>query len=52
LSGIREAKEKGWSSWRRWFDRFASSYCEKKSGPGWQKKDKEFWERLQQDLRQ
>lgn len=50
LNDILEAKEKGRSSWWRWFDRFAFSYCEKKFGPGWQKKDKKFWEKLQHGL--
>jgi len=50
INDILEAKEKGRSSWRRWLDRFALSYCEKKFGPGWQEKDKDFWERLKYEI--
>ena len=45
LNDILEAKEKGKSSWWRWFDRFASIY-DKKFGPDWKISDKEFWEKF------
>jgi DNA-binding NtrC family response regulator len=45
LNDILEAKEKGESTWNRWFDRMAS-FCEKKFGPDWQKDEKDFWERF------
>jgi len=37
LNDILEAKEKGKSTWWRWFDRFAD-YFDKKFGPDWQKR--------------
>jgi DNA-binding NtrC family response regulator len=37
LNDILEAKEKGKSTWWRWFDRFAD-YFDKKFGPEWQKR--------------
>ena len=46
LNEILEAKEEGRSSWARWFDRFANSYCERKFGSGWQDKDAQFWQNL------
>jgi DNA-binding NtrC family response regulator len=45
LNDILEAKEEGKNFWWRWFDRFAN-YYEKKFGPDWQEKDKEFWEKF------
>jgi DNA-binding NtrC family response regulator len=45
LNDILEAREQGKSPWIRWYDRMAS-FFEKKFGPDWQKKDKEFWERF------
>lgn len=50
LNDILEAKEKGRNFWWRWFDRFAHTYCEKKFGPDWQKKDKGFWEKFKTDV--
>ena len=35
LNDILEAKEKGKSTWRRWYDRLGS-FCDKSFGPGWQ----------------
>ena len=45
LKDILEAKEKGKSFWWRWLDRWAS-YYDKKFGPTWRDKDKEFWEKF------
>ncbi|UCG63583.1 MAG: response regulator [Deltaproteobacteria bacterium] len=45
LSDILEAREKGKSFWWRWLDRFAS-YFDRKFGPDWREKDKEFWEKF------
>jgi CheY-like chemotaxis protein len=45
LNDILEAKEQGKNFWWRWFDRFAS-YYDKKFGPHWKDKDKEFWEKF------
>ncbi len=43
LNDILEAKEKGEHFWWRWVDRLGSFY-DKKFGPEWKEKDKEFWE--------
>ncbi|MFO7740017.1 MAG: response regulator [Desulfatiglandaceae bacterium] len=43
LEDILEAREKGKNFWWRWLDRLGD-YYERQFGPGWQKKDKEFWE--------
>jgi DNA-binding NtrC family response regulator len=45
LADILEARAQGKSTWEGWYKRLAS-FCERKFGPGWQKKDKEFWERF------
>lgn len=45
LNDILEAKKRGKSPWWRWFDRLAGLW-EKKFGPDWQDKDKEFWEKF------
>ncbi|MFC1823797.1 response regulator [Thermodesulfobacteriota bacterium] len=45
LNDILEARDKGQHFWWRWFDRFGS-YYERKFGPDWQDKDKEFWEKF------
>ena len=42
LNDILEAKEQGKSAWWRWLDRFAS-YYDRKFGPDWKTKDKDFW---------
>lgn len=44
LDDVLKAKEKGRSSWIDWLARLSESYWEKKFGPDWQNKDKEFWE--------
>ena len=45
LNDILEAKKRGKSPWWRWFDRLAGLW-ERKFGPDWQDKDKEFWEKF------
>jgi CheY-like chemotaxis protein len=45
LNDILEAIEKGKSFWWRWLDRWAF-YFDKKFGPTWRDKDKEFWEKF------
>ncbi|MBN1106997.1 MAG: response regulator [Deltaproteobacteria bacterium] len=45
LREILEDKEKGTHFWSRWLDRWGA-YYDKKFGPGWQEKDKEFWEKF------
>jgi DNA-binding NtrC family response regulator len=42
LRDILEAKEQGKSGWWRWLDKL-SSYYERKFGPDWKDKDKDFW---------
>lgn len=44
LNDILEAKEKGKHSWWRWLERLSNAYWEKKFGPNWKDRDKEFWE--------
>ena len=50
LTDILEAKERGRHSWWRWLDRLTDAYWEKKFGPDWRKKDKEFWDQFKYDL--
>lgn len=45
LNDILAAREKGESTWNRWFDRMAA-YCERNFKPGWQKEDEIFWEKF------
>lgn len=45
LNDILEAREKNESSWGRWLDRLGD-YYEKKFGPDWKEKDKDFWNRF------
>jgi CheY-like chemotaxis protein len=45
LNDLLEAREKGKSSWWRWLMRFGSLY-NRKFGPEWQSKDKEFWDKF------
>ncbi len=42
LEDILEAKEKGKSTWWRWIGRLASVW-DKKFGPDWREKEKDFW---------
>lgn len=46
LNDILKAKKKGKSTWLNWLDMLTDAYWEKKFGPGWQEKDKEFWEKF------
>ena len=46
LNDVLEAKEKGKHFWWRWLQRL-DPYFEKKFGPGWKDKDKEFWEKFE-----
>jgi len=43
LNDILEAEEKGKNFWWRWLQRF-DTYYERKFGPDWKNKDKEFWD--------
>ena len=45
LNDVLEAREKGKSTWTRWFDRFSSFY-EEKFGKEWQDKDKDYWDKF------
>ena len=45
LNDILEAKEQGKSPWWRWFDRLGSFY-DKKFGPNWRDRDREFWNKV------
>ncbi|MBW1722471.1 MAG: response regulator [Deltaproteobacteria bacterium] len=45
LQDIIEAREKGESPWSRWLNRFSSFY-ERKFGPDWLNRDKEFWDQF------
>jgi len=49
LEDILEAREKGKNFWWRWLDRFAS-YYDRKFESDWQKKDREFWNKLKYDM--
>jgi DNA-binding NtrC family response regulator len=46
LNDILEAKEKGKHFWWRWWDRLTEAYWEKKFGPEWKDRDKEFWKQF------
>jgi len=50
LNDILEGRERGRHFWWRWLERVTESYCEKKFGPDWQKKDEAFWEKFKYDL--
>ncbi len=45
LEEVLEAKEKGKHFWWRWLDRWGT-YYDKKFGPDWREKEKEFWEKF------
>jgi len=45
LCDILEAQEKGKGLWWRWYDRLAS-YFDRRFGPEWDAKDKEFWDKF------
>ena len=44
LNDILKAKKKGKSTWMNWLEMLTDTYWEKKFGPDWKNKDKEFWE--------
>ena len=44
LEDIFDAKAKGRSTWLNWLEMLTDAYWEKKFGPDWKKKDKNFWE--------
>ena len=45
LADILNAKAQGKNTWEGWYKRLAS-FCERKFGPGWRGKDKNFWDRF------
>jgi DNA-binding response OmpR family regulator len=45
LEDVLEAKQKGRSFWWRWLERF-EDYYDRKFGPDWKNKDKEFWDKF------
>lgn len=45
LVDILEARKKGTGVWWRWLERM-EAYYQKKFGPDWKNKDKEFWDRF------
>lgn len=45
LQDVLEGKEQRESSWWRWLERFGD-YYEKKFGPDWQHKDRDFWRKF------
>jgi DNA-binding NtrC family response regulator len=47
LCDILEAKEGGKHPWRRWIERLGNAYWDKKFGPRWKDRDKEFWEKFE-----
>lgn len=47
LSDALEARETGKHFWWRWVERLGNAYWDKRFGPGWKDRDKEFWEKFQ-----
>lgn len=45
LNDVLEARMKGKNPWWRWLQRFAD-YYDKKFGPDWRDRDREFWEKF------
>lgn len=45
LVDILEARDRGESTWAKWFERM-STYLERNFQPGWQEGDKIFWDRF------
>lgn len=45
LNDVLEAQDQGKSFWWRWYDRMGS-FCERKFGPKWKDKDKDFWDKF------
>lgn len=46
VSDVLEAKEKQKNPWTRWFDRLASFYDVKFSGPNWREEENEFVKKI------
>lgn len=44
LNEIWEAKRKGKSTWLNWLEMLTDAYWEKRFGPDWKTKDKDFWD--------
>jgi len=47
LNDVLEAQEKGKHLWQRWLERIGNAYCERRFGPNWKEKDKEFWKKFE-----
>ena len=47
LNDVLEAQKRGKSFWWRWFYRLGP-YYDKRFGIGWQKEDKEFWDKFRE----
>lgn len=45
LTDVLEARQKGTSTWHRWWDRLGW-YYDNRFGPNWRYSDKEFWDRV------
>jgi DNA-binding NtrC family response regulator len=45
LADIVRAKAQGKDTWEGWYSRLAS-FCERKFGPDWRTKDRNFWDRF------
>jgi DNA-binding NtrC family response regulator len=45
LADVLEALEKKKNPWVRWFDRLASFYDKRFTGPNWREQEREFWDK-------
>lgn len=45
VADVLESVEKKKNPWVRWFDRLASFYDDKFTGPNWREQEKEFWDK-------
>jgi DNA-binding NtrC family response regulator len=45
LADVLEAREKKKNPWVRWFDRLASFYDKRFTGPNWREQEREFWDK-------
>lgn len=52
LIDIIKAKKEDKSPWIPWYERFPSSYFEKKWGAQWRGEEKEFWEKFKASLKE
>jgi DNA-binding NtrC family response regulator len=48
LRDILKAKEQGKHFWWRWLDRLGLAYWDKKFGPQWRDRNREFWDKFQE----